>query len=423
MVNAQDVSNVDGVPCSENWCSNGERRSKRKKSSHQGPISTANSVRNISKFKTGSTTTCLTNLPHLVLFKLLQFLDVQSLENLSATCSLFDEMIAGQYLTSISIPFSPEFVREMKTSKSIDKKPLLKLEFGKSKRICLQTMLRGDNTIDRISHILEYLIESQLSLVDLRQLREIDLVFNTSSEITVRDMCNITDFYMNVLINPIGVVNNRFEYKYITRLHIMMGEDTIAVRNLLSVMNNLIELGLHIYARRNLSLWPDYIDYMRGLQIVVSACRAPTLKLIIHSETRRVVEKRLINGVVERLEIEGPCTANIVPVMKNLKEVVVKPKSISNTSSDICTYWKIKREDRAIHRAGLCCVNLGDTLANCPKLVQFMGVDVSSTTLNYKSVIRNLKLKKKFYKLYSAAGGSMEFKTWCKTRWISKKSS
>ena len=131
----------------------------------------------------------------------------------------------------------------------------------------------------------------------------------------------------------------------------------------------------------------------------------------------------MTSNVVERLEIEGPCTVNIVPVMKNLKEVIVKPKPEAsiNSTGEVCTYWKSRSADRAIHRAGLCCVNLGSTYANCPKLVRFMGVDVSSLNDSHTSGIKNLKLKKKFYKLYVTAGGSQDFKTWCKMRWICKK--
>ena len=108
---------------------------------------------------------------------------------------------------------------------------------------------------------------------------------------------------------------------------------------------------------------------------------------------------------------------------KNLREVTVKPKpeSSSNSMGNFCTYWKSKSDDRVIHRAGLCCVNLGSTYANCPKLKQFMGLDVSSLNHSRASPLSNLKLKKRFYEMYVAAGGSMEFKSWCKTRWFSKK--
>jgi len=420
MVNALYLSSVNSSSCFQdhNSCGRGERRSKRKKSSYQGPTFSEDAARKITKFKTYSNAACLTSLPYLALSRLLQFLDVQSLENLSATCSMFDQLIAGQYLTSISIPFSSEFVSEIKAAKFIDKKPLLKLEFGRSNCKSLLTMLRGGDGSGYVPdyiplNIVWYLMESQLSLLNLGQLREIDFVVNSSTKLNFTDMCNIIDFYRSMFMFP----NNRFQYEHITRLHLMTDEHTETVLHIVSAMKNLIELGLHIHVRKNLDNWSVRNYYINELQNILTASCAPILKLTILSETRMSVEKKLISSVVERLEIEGPCTVNIVPVMRNLKEVVVKPKS----TDELCTYWRIKREDRAIHRAGLCCVNIGSTYLNCPNLTRFMGIDMPSIPHDRKSGIWNLKLRKKFYKLYTAAGGSMEFKVWCKMRWFSKK--
>ena len=414
-----------GSSCAQNSNISDLRRSKRRKPSNRGPILYGKKSQHISRLRKRSNVTCLTNLPNLVLSKLLQFLDVKSLENLSATCSLFDQLIAGQYITSISIPFSPEFVEEMKTSKSIDRKPLLKLEVGKSKSICLQVMLRRETGSPSI---LEYLIDSQLSLLDLSKLREIDLVFNTPLELTVQDMDNIFRFYRTIFLLPMFNIysisaHNLINYKNITRLHMMTDEESIAVGAMLPWLTNLIELGLHVHTRKNLGSRSFQLLYVSRLQAVVEASRAHILKLTFLSETIKQIEKKLTSNVVERLEIEGPCTVNIVPVMKNLKEVIVKPKPEAsiNSTGEVCTYWKSRSADRAIHRAGLCCVNLGSTYANCPKLARFMGVDVSSLNDSHTSGIKNLKLKKKFYKLYVTAGGSQDFKTWCKMRWICKK--
>ena len=419
MTSKLDLTNVDGL-LSQDCTSSYRRRSKRNKYLKMGPTLTKNDARQFSRFKTNELS--LTRLPNLVLLNLLRFLDVKSLENLSATCSFFDQLIAGKYLTSLSIPFSPEFVKEMKTSKSIDRKPLLKLEIGKSRSICLHTMLRG---ISVFHPTLLYLIDSQLSLLDLRQLREIDLVFNTPVTLTKQDMFNIRNFYLSTLIYPIPNMiskHNSVAFKNITRLSVMMGEDNYAVKCIVSASTNLIELGLHIHARKNLSPFL-FQYYVRGLQAVVAASRAPILKLNFLAETRNFMEKKLTSNVVEKLEIEGPCTVNIVPDMKNLREVIVEPKpeSSSNGFGKVCTYWKSRSDDRVIHRAGLCCVNLGTTYANCPKLKLFMGVDVSSLNHSQTSPLLNLKLKKRFYEMYIAAGGSKKFKSWCQMRWFSKK--
>jgi len=420
MTSKLDMTNLYGL-VSQDCSSSYRRRSKRIKYLKLGPTFIEKKARNFARFRTNVLT--LTSLPNLVLRNLLQFLDVESLENLSATCSMFDQLIAGKYLTSLSIPFSPEFVREMKTSKSIDRKPLLKLEFGKSRRICLQTMFRG---VSVFSSVIEYLIDSQLSLLDLRQLREIDLVFNTPVALTMHDMFNIRNFYIAYLINPLPTVISKYNciaFKNITRLSLMMCEDNFAVKCIVSASTNLIELGLHIHARKNLSPFLVRYYYVHGLQAVVAASKAPILKLNILAETKSFVEKILTSSVVEKLEIEGPCTVNIVPDMKNLREVIVKPRSESSSNGlgKVCTYWKNRSDDRVIHRAGLCCVNLSTTYGMCPKLKQFMGVDVSSSNHNHTSPLLNLNLKKRFYEMYIAAGGSREFKTWCKLRWFSKK--
>ena len=55
----------------------------------------------------------LLTLPHYVMSRLLLCLDVNSLENLSATCSHFDQFNAGQFLTSINLPFPISFIKEV----------------------------------------------------------------------------------------------------------------------------------------------------------------------------------------------------------------------------------------------------------------------------------------------------------------------
>ena len=112
----------------------GLRRSKRTSSAvnlFMTPPSTAKKKKQESRVKKETQIVRLTSLPRLVLMKLLQFLDVNSLENLSATCLLFDQLIAGEYLISINIPFPTDFLRELNIVTSRDKKPLLKIECRK----------------------------------------------------------------------------------------------------------------------------------------------------------------------------------------------------------------------------------------------------------------------------------------------------
>ena len=67
----------------------------------------------------------LTTLPYVVTTKLLLYLDVETLENLSSTCSFFDQMITGKFLTSINFPFPVDFISEVMNADCMDKKPLL----------------------------------------------------------------------------------------------------------------------------------------------------------------------------------------------------------------------------------------------------------------------------------------------------------
>ena len=151
---------------------------------------------------------------------------------------------------------------------------------------------------------------------------------------------------------------------------------------------------------------------------MVAASKAPVLKLNILSETKKYLRKDLTSSYVERLEVNAPCTVCIVPQMKNLREVVVKPKS---KSGSVCSFWKSKLDDRGMHRAGLCCVNIGSMFNTCPKLVRFMEVEVESVmNKNQKFTVWNAKMKKVFYEVYTKSGGSLDFKTWCKRRWFAK---
>ena len=126
----------------------------------------------------------LMSLPYSVQLKLLSYLDVSSLESLAATSSQFDLLIHGRYLTTINIPFDESFLQELAATDSIEKKPLLRLQ-------C--TKLRGkggeDGGEDFMSTFVEsrhglreYIIHSQMALLQLDKVREIDLVPRSLSQ-------------------------------------------------------------------------------------------------------------------------------------------------------------------------------------------------------------------------------------------------
>ena len=71
----------------------------------------------------------LMTLPSDVHYLLLQYLDVTSMRRLALTCSHFDSLIKGRYLTSVSLPMlsTDSFMKEVKKAQTIEKKPLLRI--------------------------------------------------------------------------------------------------------------------------------------------------------------------------------------------------------------------------------------------------------------------------------------------------------
>jgi len=395
----------------------GPRRSKRNNSTLNWlitPPSTVKKKKLNPRLKEETQMMCLTCLPKLVLDKLLQYLDVRSLENLSVTCLYFDHLIAGQYLLSINLPFPSDFLRDVNKAAIIEKKPLLKIECHKFENYQFKEvqMLVGVE-LGYCINILEYLLETQLSLLDLRKLREIDLV-QSNLDVNTHDMDKIHSFDMELLqqIKSFGSFEN------VTRFQVLMDERSKFLKEHIEMMPSLIELGLHIHTRKSLGSGIVLNDYIPGLQSVVAASKAPILKLTILSETKKYLRKELSSTYVERLEVDAPCTVCIVPRMENLKEVVVKPRS---KSGSVCTYWHSRVDDRDMHRVGLCCVNIGSMYKTCPMVIRFMEVDLESMMCKSMKFSKwNAKVKKKFYDVYRKSGGTMELQTWCKKRWFSK---
>ena len=126
----------------------------------------------------------LMSLPYSVQLKLLSYLDVSSLESLAATSSQFDLLIHGRYLTTINIPFDESFLQELAATDSIEKKPLLRLQCTK-----LRGKVGKDGGEDFMSTFVEsrhglreYIIHSQMALLQLDKVREIDLVPRSLSQ-------------------------------------------------------------------------------------------------------------------------------------------------------------------------------------------------------------------------------------------------
>jgi len=359
--------------------------------------------------------------------KLLLYLDVDTLESLSETCSFFDSLIAGKFLTSINFPFCSKFTAELAATRLVEKKPLLKLKCKKSRDVL--NLFSGIDEISRPTSIhkmivdsfhnnnlSEYMVHSQLSLLSLEKLREVDLVPESvwdeggTRVIGHRVLDSYSYFDAGLLRQMISRMGS---FCNVTRLNVMVTQ-SMYLQQFISEFPSLIELGLNFI---NITT-SQYLFYYFRMQSVVAASKAPVLKVTVMKEMKRQFNKVLKNKYVEKLVVTGPCTLGLVPIMENLKEIEINPESFPPSS---CTFWRSRQDDRALHRAGLCCVNIGALYQNCPKVERFMGVDVGSIPQTLKFIKWNSKLKKKFHQHYLGQGGTKEFKAWAKARWYSKK--
>jgi len=358
------------------------------------------------------------------------YFDVDTLENLSATCSYFDLLISGRYLTSINFPFNVDFNAEVAATSNVEKKPLLKMRCKKSKdefKIFpdMPDEFSEPSSIHKIivencPDMTDYMVQSQLSLLSLENLREIDLVPDKiMDEGGIRAPSQrVMDSYSNFDSGLLRQISRFGSLSCVTRLDVLV-DHNFYLEQFMSQFPSLIELGLFITTRSGLSKHVFFNEYIPRLESVVAASKAPVLRLTVVNETRRQAIKVLKNKYVEKLVVKGPCTLNLVPIMENLKEVEVLLDSSHPNAN--CTYWKSKFDDRNMHRAGLCCLNIGTLYQNCPKIEKYMGVDVGSVSQDLLFNKWNSRIKKKLYQLYIDEGGVKEFKVWSKTRWYSRR--
>ena len=101
------------------------------------------------------------------------FFNLQSLEALSKTCSHFDLMINGRYLTSVSFPFGGRFLNDIEKSQIFEKKSVLRLE---CKNNLSSPHFDMSMFVETSLAAKQYLIQTQLSLLNLSKVREVDLV-------------------------------------------------------------------------------------------------------------------------------------------------------------------------------------------------------------------------------------------------------
>lgn len=104
--------------------------------------------------------------------------------------------------------------------------------------------------------------------------------------------------------------------------------------------------------------------------------------------------------------------------MKSLKEVTLK---LSEGGERCCSFLRSRMDDRKIHRAGRCIVDITSVYRNCPSLLNFNGLDIGhiSQSLEFNKWIN--RVKNIAYQDYLSSGGEKEMKKWAATRWFKKK--
>jgi len=387
------------------------RRSKRKRNtSSSNPTIVKKSKKSRATISSPVLTPSLTTLPYLVTRILLLYLDVHTLENLSKTCSYFDQFISGRFLTSLDFPLPLDFINEVATTSRLEKKPLLKI---RCKKDGILFSLSPTSTA--------YMIKWQLSLLSLHKVREIDFVpaeleLGLDGNGMVQYISRSTRSKYEVFdMSLLRHIQSMGSLEHVSRLDILFNDTWWQEwHRALQMFPSLVELGITLPKPTFRGILYYTNTYHRDLQRVVAASKAPVLKLSVVKGLKQRVVKVLENSFVEKLVVEGPCTLNLVPVMEKLKMVEVK---LDSSPLNCCSYWKSKQDDRNLHRNGLCCVDFRDMFEMCPNLQMFMGLEVGSipkTTFNKW----NSAVKKKFYGNYLQQGGNKEFKDWTKTRWF-----
>ena len=182
-------------------------------------------------------------LPYDVLDHLLQYLDVQSLTALGRTCSQFDLMIFGRYLTSVRLPFKKNgaFMKEIRAAEVIEKKPVLRI-------IC-----RRFDTYDYHPFLKvnagKYQLDINMDLLNLKKVREVDLFPGEIpdghlTQVMVQKWTQSQDFDKIIMdrLADVGALRN------ISRLNIMFTNMRQGqfIEKIMKDMPNLLELNLFV---------------------------------------------------------------------------------------------------------------------------------------------------------------------------------
>ena len=190
------------------------------------------------------------SLPEEVQLKLLSYLDVSSLESLAATSSQFDLLIQGRYLTSLVIPFDLSFLREIAATDNLQKKPLLRLE-------CTKPRSEGEVGVSSFVksgyRARQYILRSQMALLQLDKLREINLVPRDVSQEHLKDHAMFHSFqeFDKIIMRQMSRLDI---LRNLSRLEIMIVDTDFSqtvVKEFMPKLTNLLEFKLTVMERKS----------------------------------------------------------------------------------------------------------------------------------------------------------------------------
>ena len=200
------------------------------------------------------------DLPQLAMERILNLMDVQDIEALGQTCSYFDQMICGNLITSLNFPFDESFIEAISSTKSMDKKPLLRLVCNKSKARINDHNIDASNKSEALNAVknasiqkilssacpetIEYLVYSQFSLLSLSQLRELDLrPEDLSSRLLNYESNKTLDNYKQLDVTILQNLQLSDSLRNLTKLDIVV-DNSFYADEVLDHLPDLRELGI-----------------------------------------------------------------------------------------------------------------------------------------------------------------------------------
>jgi len=340
-------------------------------------------------------------LPYLVIHEILELLPVDDLENLSSTNQFFYNWICSENTPSADIPFKEDDIKKMGETRMIEKKPLLKLRCKDS----ISIDVFADDPFQST-----YFMDLHTIYIDFSKLRELDLIPSTGKDST-KDQVRSHNVFNEMLLKTI---TRNGTLSQLEKFDILVDEHGQSSLSFLSSMHKLRDFGLHILTPMNLRKLTFTYWYIPMLEKAVSASKAQFLRLNVLSETRRVIDKKMLKSDhIQRIQFTGPCSFNGALLMPKLKVVEI------DCGKD-CTGGNIVLPEHAVGKCGLMAASI---YHNCPNIKEYAGVSLEDIDPKQDFTKWNNKAKKKFYKEYvqknkDNGGSAVEFKDWAKTQWF-----